>query len=82
MIQTQLNSHFNEILEPFGSHAAEFFLAASLYHAHKISFGAAATLTGLSFDEFHHRLKKHFDVGYIFADEMVLNDIKTVNKLK
>ncbi len=78
---TQLNPHFYEILEPYGSQSAEFFLAASLYHAHKVSFGAAASLAKLSFDEFYYRLKEHFDVAYIFADETVLDDIQTVDKL-
>ncbi|HAI69771.1 MAG TPA: hypothetical protein DCM38_10110 [Gammaproteobacteria bacterium] len=78
---TQLNPHFYEILEPYGSQSAEFFLAASLYHAHKVSFAAAASLAKLSFDEFHYRLKEHFDVAYIFADETVLDDIKTVDQL-
>jgi hypothetical protein len=33
-----LQKDFDEILEPFGKNAAEFFMAASLYHARKISF--------------------------------------------
>ncbi|EDN69627.1 hypothetical protein BGP_2694 [Beggiatoa sp. PS] len=80
-MQTQLNPHFNDVLEPFGNQAAEFFLAASLYHAHKVSFGAAAALAGLSFEAFHHRLREHFDKGYIFADETILEDMETVNQL-
>jgi len=81
MGQILLNPDFDEVLEPYGSHAAEFFLAASLYHAHKISFGAAAQLAGLTFDEFHHRLKEHFSLSYFFDDEVVLEDIETVDKL-
>jgi hypothetical protein len=57
-------SNFNEILEPIGSGAAEFFLAASLYYAHKVSFEAAADLAELSFDEFHYRLKEHLAKDY------------------
>jgi len=52
---TQLNPHFYEVLESYGSQSAEFFLAASLYHAHKVSFGTAASLAKLGFDEFHYR---------------------------
>lgn len=55
-----LKQEFDEVLEPFGKNAAEFFLAASLYHAHKISFAAAAALANLGFDEFLYRLKEHF----------------------
>jgi hypothetical protein len=73
--------HFNEILEPIGSGAAEFFLAASLYYAHKVSFEAAAALAELSFDEFHYRLKEHFNIGYIFDDESILEDMETIKKL-
>jgi len=73
--------HFNEILEPIGSGAAEFFLAASLYYAHKVSFEAAADLAELSFDEFHYRLKEHFKIGYIFDDETILEDMETIKKL-
>jgi predicted HTH domain antitoxin len=51
----QLSPNFYERLEPYGSQSAEFFLAASLYHAHKVSFGAAASLAKLGFDEFHYR---------------------------
>ncbi len=73
--------HFHEILEPIGAGATEFFLAASLYHAHKVSFEAAAALADLSFDEFHYRLKEHFQIGYIFDDENILEDIETIKKL-
>jgi len=78
---TQLNPHFYEVLESYGSQSAEFFLAASLYHAHKVIFGTAASLAKLGFDEFHYRLKEHFNIGYIFADETVLDDLKMVGKL-
>ncbi len=74
-------AHFDDILEPIGSGAAEFFLAASLYYAHKVSFEAAAALAELSFDEFHYRLKEHFKIGYIFDDESILEDIETIKKL-
>jgi len=77
----KLSPRFIEVLEPFGASATEFFLAASLYYAHKVSFEAAAALAEMSFEEFHYRLKEHFDIGYIFADETVLEDIETVEKL-
>ena len=36
----ELQPEFDEVLQPFGNHAVEFFLAASLYHARKISFSS------------------------------------------
>lgn len=57
------------------------FLAASLYHARKISFASAAHLAGLDFDDFKARLIEHFDQGYIMADECVLEESRTVEKL-
>lgn len=77
----QLQPEFDEVLQPLGSHALEFFLAASLYHARKISFASAAHMAGLSFDAFKMRLSEHFDQGYIIADECVLEDMRTVEKL-
>jgi hypothetical protein len=55
-----------------------FFLAASLYHARKVSFASAAHLAGLDFEAFKARLLEHFDQGYIMADECVLGDLDTV----
>ena len=77
----QLQSEFDDILQPLGSHAAEFFLAASLYHARKISFASAAHMAGLDFDSFKTRLTEHFNQGYIMSDECVLEDMCTVEKL-
>ena len=37
-----LQPEFDELLQPFGHQAAEFFLAASLYHSRKISFASAS----------------------------------------
>ena len=76
-----LRQEFDELLEPLGSNAANFFLAASLYHAHKISFSAAATLANLGFEEFLHRLKEHFGTGFFIADETIEEDFKTVAEL-
>jgi len=73
-----LKPEFNEVLEPFGETAAGFFLAASLYHAHKISFAAAAALADLSFEEFLYRLKEHFGSGFHVADASVLEDLESV----
>ena len=73
-----LQSEFDEILQPLGHDAAAFFLAASLYHARKISFASAAHLAGLDFDAFKARLLEHFGLGYIIADECVLGDLETV----
>jgi hypothetical protein len=80
-MQIQLQPEFDDILQPLGSHAAEFFLAASLYHARKISFASAAHMAGLDFDGFKTRLMEHFNQGYIIADECVLEDMHTVEKL-
>lgn len=77
----QLQPEFDDILQPLGKHAVEFFLAASLYHARKISFASAAHMAGLDFDGFKARLAEHFNQGYIIADECVLEDMRTVEKL-
>lgn len=78
MSAPQINPNFSEILQPLGTGAGDFFLAASLYHAHKVSFSAAAELAGLGFEEFHYRLKEHFGRGFALDDETVLEDIETV----
>lgn len=77
----QLQPEFDDILQPLGKAAAEFFLAASLYHARKISFASAAHMAGLDFDSFKSRMMEHFNQGYILAEECVLEDIQTVDKL-
>jgi hypothetical protein len=74
---SQINPNFSEILQPLGTGAGDFFLAASLYHARKVSFSAAAELARLGFEEFHYRLKEHFGRGFILDDETVLEDIET-----
>jgi hypothetical protein len=78
---TQIPPCFDEILAPLGQQAAVFFLAASLYHAHKISFATAAALAELNQDEFLYRLKEHFNSSYLMADEVILEDITTVEQL-
>lgn len=80
-MQVQLKCEFEEILEPLGQDAAPFFLAAALYHAHKVSFSKAANLAGLSFDTFLHRLQEHFGSGFLITDETVLEDLQTVNDI-
>ncbi|WAR43562.1 UPF0175 family protein [Methylomonas rapida] len=77
----QLQPEFDDILQPLGNAAAEFFLAASLYHARKISFASAAQLAGLDFESFKSRLMEHFNQGYILTEECVLEDMQTVDKL-
>ena len=72
---------FNDILEPLGANSAKFFLAASLYHAGKVSFHRAAELAGLSFEAFNARLMEHFSTGFIISDETVSNDLDTVQQL-
>lgn len=76
-----LKPEFDEVLEPLGKNAAEFFLAASLYHAHKISFSAAAALANLSFEEFLFRLSEHFNKGFLIEDESVEEDLQAVTQL-
>ncbi len=80
-MQVQLKQEFDEILEPLGENAAPFFLAASLYHAHKVSFSAAADLANFSFDEFLQRLREHFGSGFHLPDDVVLDDLRTVDQI-
>ncbi|MCI5130314.1 MAG: hypothetical protein D3904_02040 [Candidatus Electrothrix sp. EH2] len=54
---------------------ARFLLAAGMYHANKISFQAAADLSGLGFDGFKKRLKEYFSTGYIVTPEVVEEDV-------
>jgi hypothetical protein len=82
MSKPPINPDFVPVLEPLGQGAADFFLAASLYRAHKIGFAAAAALGGLGFDEFHDRLKEHFGYGMVIEDETVREDLRLVNQLK
>ena len=56
-------------------------VAAGLYHAHKVSFGAAAALAGLGYEEFHFRLEEHFGHGFVIADETVEEDLRLVDAL-
>lgn len=48
----QIQPEFDDLLQPLGNAAAEFFLAASLYHARKISLASAAHMTRLDFESF------------------------------
>ena len=80
-MQVQFQPEFDEVLQPLGSHALEFFLSASLYHARKISFASAAHMAGLDFDAFKNRLSEHFEQGYVIADECVLEDMRTIENL-
>jgi hypothetical protein len=75
MATLHLNPDFAPVLELFGAGAGDFFLAAGLYHAGKISFGAAAALAGLGYEEFHYRLKEHFGHGFIIDDETAREDL-------
>ena len=82
MSTPQINPDFTSVLEPLGQGAGDFFLAASLYHAHKISFAAAAALAGLRFDEFRYRLKEHFGYGMVIDDETVREDLRLVDDMR
>lgn len=82
MPQPGINPAFATLLAPLGQGAGDFFLAASLYHARKISFSAAAALAGLGFDEFHYRLKEHFGRGFIIDDDTVREDLGLVARLE
>ena len=77
----ELQPEFDDILQPLGNRAIEFFLAASLYHARKISFASAAHIAGLSFEAFKNRLEEHFNQGFLIADESVQEDIETINHI-
>ena len=76
-----INPAFTPLLETLGQGASDFFLAASLYHAHKVSFAAAAALAGLGYEEFHYRLKEHFGHGFVIADQSVGEDLDLVDDL-
>jgi hypothetical protein len=80
MSTAQINPDFAPVLEPLGQGAGDFFLAASLYHARKVSFAAAAALAGLGFDDFHDRLKEHFGYGMVVDDETVREDLNLVGQ--
>lgn len=60
---------------------ARFLLAASMYHAQKKSFHAAAAMSGLGFNGFKKRLKDYFSTGYIVSPEVVEDDTKIAKKL-
>ncbi len=72
---------FEEILEPLGDRSAQFFLAASLYHARKVSFHRAAELADLSFEDFKAGLKEHFGTGYFLSEDVFQADIETADRL-
>ncbi len=76
-----INSKFAEVLDPLGEEAANFFLAAALYHAHKLSFAAAAALAGLSTEDFAARLHEHFESGYAIASEVISEDLAVAKEL-
>lgn len=81
MTALQFKPEFAEILQPLGVNAGDFFLAASLYHSHKVSFAAAAELAGLSLEEFHYRLREHFGHGFMLDDATVSEDIATARTM-
>jgi hypothetical protein len=76
-----INPGFSAVLEPLGKGAGDFFLAASLYHARKVSFGAAAALAGLGYEELHYRLEEHFGHGFIIDDATVDEDLHLVDEI-
>ncbi len=76
-----INANFEEILEPFGKESANFFLAAALYHAHKLSFATATSLAGLGFDDFAARLREHFGTGYLMEPDVIAEDIAIAKEL-
>ncbi|QEP43010.1 hypothetical protein D5085_07685 [Ectothiorhodospiraceae bacterium BW-2] len=76
-----LNHQFEEILEPLGQHSVNFFMAAALYHAHKLSFTAAASLAGLEFEAFAVLLKERYGSGFWITDEVGHEDIQLATEL-
>lgn len=81
MSALNLNPAFATVLEPLGVGAQDVFLAASLYHAGKISFGKAAELSGLGVVAFHERLREHFGYAVIIANETAREDLEAVAEL-
>ena len=81
MSAATINSDFSPVLESLGEGAGDFFQAASLYHTHKISFGAAAALAGLGYEEFHDRLKEHFGHGFVIDEWAVREDLHLIDSL-
>lgn len=75
-----INKGFADVLEPLGADAPDFFLAASLYHARKVSFAAAAHLSGLGLEALHDRLGEHFGSGFVFADKAVLEGLEILKQ--
>lgn len=75
-MRTDRNPDSAPVLEPLGTGAGDCFLSASLYHAHKVSFAAAAELAGLGYEEFHYRLKGQFGHGFVIDDECVIEDLR------
>lgn len=80
-MQVQLKPDFETVLKPMSYQTIEFYLAASLYHAHKVSFATAASLAGMSFDTFLTQLREQFDIGFIITDEVIEQDLTTVDKI-
>jgi ribosomal protein L4 len=60
---------------------ARFLLAAGMYHAQKMSFQKAATLSGLGFNGFKKNLRNYFSTGYVIANEVVEDDISMAKKI-
>lgn len=75
-----LKPEFEELLEPLGNNAAEFFMAASLYHAQKVSFSATAALANRPFEEFAFPLKEHFSTRLVVTDKPIEEDMAATNK--
>ena len=83
-IDDQAYTQIDKIAVHAGEQPAElarFLLAASMYHAQKMSFQAAATLSGLGFDGFKKRLREHFSTGYIITSDVVEEDLSMAKKL-
>ena len=77
---TQLNQMALHLFES-PAELARFLLAAGMYHANKMSFQAAADLSGLSFDGFKKRLREYFSTGYIIAPEVAEEDLDIAKKI-
>ncbi len=79
-MKLQVNDAFAEFIEGL-EYSPDFFLAASLYHAHEVSFAAAAALAGMDAATFGAKLNEHFGHGFLVANEDALEDLKTVRNL-
>lgn len=79
-MKLQVNDAFAKVVGTLEDDA-DFFLAASLYHAGEVSFAAAAELAGQDLLSFGAKLHAHFGRGFLLSEEDALADLETVRRL-